>query len=548
MKKTLLTTSIFALFVGSAMAVDFPINEVNKTVSEGTATQQIISDSSLNISTESNITSNTVTTEKDVTDISGGFAVLSESSNINGLNLTNNSILANKDGTYYVQQNNKYYTNQNINGGIFLISGTENITTLNNSKFDNNSITSRSVGGNIDGALIKTDQAELNSENLTLTNNKVIKRVAYTNNSTISTVSLNGNSTFKNLIATSNLVEVEKPSGGNSNFDNIFGGILSVNSGRTVVSESNLSSNNIIASDSGKINGGIIANSSTLELSNSDLNKNTITANSSPSLLGGIVFNQGNATISNSHFNENIITTKSSFNGGIIASTAGTLQIDNSNFEANLLTIDATVGQVGGGIVSVESSTAKINGGKFANNTVNAGYGIDGSVANVEKGASLEISDAEISGNVASAGTYKVRGTVHNYNGKLSISGTTFSDNTIDASTENRALGGALYARWSDARASTTVTDVSFKNNVAKNGMGGAIALEGGSMTINATADLSASGNYATDKNGIASDARGGFLYLENYDGLYAATATFNVAENATYTMGNGTANQDSIA
>ncbi len=123
-------------------------------------------------------------------------------------------------------------------------------------------------------------------------------------------------------------------------------------------------------------------------------------------------------------------------------------------------------------------------------------------------------------------------GAIHNADsaqlGELIIgAGALFSGNY----STNYWQAGALN-NWGQA----TITDTTFTANLATGGVGGAI-VNASTLTYNVTTNILNKGNKAQN------DAAGGFLYA----GANSST-TFDIAANATLTIGDGTADSDSIA
>ena len=207
----------------------------------------------------------------------------------------------------------------------------------------------------------------------------------------------------------------------------------------------------------------------------------------------------------------------------------------------------------------------------------------------------MEIESSSFKGNTGNGGANTTGAAVATYGGNLMISGTTFDGNV--ANSDAMARGGALYGdNYAQTENGTiiTVSDSVFVNNKAvsqNDAWGGAAQISfaktnNGSLTFkdtvftnNTVEATSASGNafggavgsrradvifeVSEGKNivntgnlaivnGVANDANGGFLYMHNdssfEDGGSRSTAYFNIASNASMTIGDGTAGHDSIA
>ena len=331
------------------------------------------------------------------------------------------------------------------------------------------------------------------------------------------------------------------------------------------VESSEFNVNDISASTGAFINGSVwsgVANNSVVNINSVSFADNNITAtktadNSNTGIQYGMIY--GNTVnVDASEFTGNKISSVSevegvgtSLYGGLIG--AKNLSITGSKFagnEAAQTSSGATGLNIYGGLLwSSTGKTLTIKSSEFSGNKSVASCGITGGVI-FENGGITEISDTSFNGNSAIAQGYKSRGgAVANYNGVMTLNNVSFDGNYAEtASSTEFAQGGALYARnYSDGK-STTLNNVVFSNNSVKNGMGGAIFVEGSNITINATQNAIMSGNVAMDREGNVSDANGGFLYLENYNGTRPASATFNIGQNATYIVGSGISGYDSIA
>ncbi len=331
------------------------------------------------------------------------------------------------------------------------------------------------------------------------------------------------------------------------------------------VESSEFNGNDISASTGAFINGSVwsgVANNSVVNINSVSFADNNITAtktadNSNTGIQYGMIY--GNTVnVDASEFTGNKISSVSevegvgtSLYGGLIG--AKNLSITGSKFvgnEAAQTSSGATGLNIYGGLLwSSTGKTLTIKSSEFSGNKSVASCGITGGVI-FENGGITEISDTSFNGNSAIAQGYKSRGgAVANYNGVMTLNNVSFDGNYAEtASSTEFAQGGALYARnYSDGK-STTLNNVVFSNNSVKNGMGGAIFVEGSNITINATQNAIMSGNVAMDREGNVSDANGGFLYLENYNGTRPASAAFNIGQDATYIVGSGISGYDSIA
>ena len=203
--------------------------------------------------------------------------------------------------------------------------------------------------------------------------------------------------------------------------------------------------------------------------------------------------------------------TGSTFSGNSAEKSGGALRVSNSTVTIDKSVFDGNTAKVAGGAITVDNaSTLTVNNSVFTNNVV--GKGKTG------------------------------------HGGAVYVSGTT--PVTVDASefTGNKAgHGGAFYIQGQTA----TFKDTVFTNNEAYE-YGGALRVNTGDVTFNVTkGDVAYTGNKAGTATDSVAGQRyngktGGFLYLQSAAGA-SGTATFNVADGATLTIGKD-ATADSIA
>ena len=206
--------------------------------------------------------------------------------------------------------------------------------------------------------------------------------------------------------------------------------------------------------------------------------------------------------------------TGSTFSGNSAEKSGGALRVSNSTVTIDKSVFDGNTAKVAGGAITVDNaSTLTVNNSVFTNNVV--GKGKTG------------------------------------HGGAVYVSGTT--PVTVDASefTGNKAgHGGAFYIQGQTA----TFKDTVFTNNEAYE-YGGALRVNTGDVTFNVTkGDVAYTGNKAGTATDSVAGQRyngktGGFLYLQSAAGASgkSGTATFNVADGATLTIGKD-ATADSIA
>ncbi len=256
--------------------------------------------------------------------------------------------------------------------------------------------------------------------------------------------------------------------------------------------------------------------------------------NSTPNSQGGAILFNGatsSGTFSNVQFSNNSATSVN-VQGGVIAAFGGKYEFkDGMSFTGNkAATLEGSTSSISGGVMYMTDN--------WSDGTLN----IDISNAT--------FSDNTAEGYIANAGAIIYESYKEGSN--LTVSDTVFSGNK--AIGETRAEGGAMRLFTTSTSEKVVLNDVSFVNNavevesptdMSRNG-GGAIYANATDVEFNVTKDAVISGNYVS-VNGQKNDELGGFMRLSNYNGS-ASSASFNVSESATLTIGDGTAGSDSIA
>lgn len=256
--------------------------------------------------------------------------------------------------------------------------------------------------------------------------------------------------------------------------------------------------------------------------------------NSTPNSQGGAILFNGatsSGTFSNVQFSNNSATSVN-VQGGVIAAFGGKYEFkDGTSFTGNkAATLEGSTSSISGGVMYMTDN--------WSDGTLN----IDISNAT--------FSDNTAEGYIANAGAIIYESYKEGSN--LTVSDTVFSGNK--AIGETRAEGGAMRLFTTSTSEKVVLNDVSFVNNavevesptdMSRNG-GGAIYANATDVEFNVTKDAVISGNYVS-VNGQKNDELGGFMRLSNYNGS-ASSASFNVSESATLTIGDGTAGSDSIA
>ena len=226
--------------------------------------------------------------------------------------------------------------------------------------------------------------------------------------------------------------------------------------------------------------------------------------------------------------------------GNKVDADGGVYQIDNqSTGTITGSTFSGNSAEKSGGAlrVSISKSTVTIDKSVFDGNTAK----VAGGAITVDNSSILTVKNSVFTNNVVGEGKT-------GHGGAVFVSGTSQVNVTSSEFTGNKAgHGGAFYIQGQSA----TFTDTVFTNNEAYE-YGGALRVNTGNVTFNVTkGDVAYTGNKAgTAADSVAGQRyngkTGGFLYLQSAAGA-AGTATFNVADGATLTIGKD-ATADSIA
>ena len=206
--------------------------------------------------------------------------------------------------------------------------------------------------------------------------------------------------------------------------------------------------------------------------------------------------------------------TGSTFSGNSAEKSGGALRVSNSTVTIDKSVFDGNTAKVAGGAITVDNaSTLTVNNSVFTNNVVGKGKTGHGGAVFVSGTSQVNVTSSEFTGNKA-------------------------------------GHGGAFYIQGQTA----TFEDTVFTNNEAHE-YGGALRVNTGNVTFNVTkGDVAYTGNKAGTATDSVAGQRyngktGGFLYLQSAAGASgkSGTATFNVADGATLTIGKD-ATADSIA
>ena len=232
--------------------------------------------------------------------------------------------------------------------------------------------------------------------------------------------------------------------------------------------------------------------------------------------------------------------------GNKVDADGGVYQIGNqSTGTITGSTFSGNSAEKSGGALRVSNSTVTIDKSVFDGNTAKvAGGAIKTDNTKTDNTPDLTITNSSFTNNVVGKGKT-------GHGGAVFVSGTSQVKVTSSEFTGNKAgHGGAFYIQGQTA----TFEDTVFTNNEAHE-YGGALRVNTGNVTFNVTkGDVAYTGNKAgTAADSVAGQRyngkTGGFLYLQSAAGAAGAagTATFNVADGATLTIGKD-ATADSIA
>ena len=345
-----------------------------------------------------------------------------------------------------------------------------------------------------------------------------------------------------------------------TNNDGLTSPAIDVNAGGSLTLDNvNISDNSIAVPD---VYSALVKvyTSANLTLKNSEFNNNFATHSSTPngdvsgSVLNLTIGNTGGATnvgiinIEDTVFDSNKVSTTRQAFGNIYTSNPVSATLKNVTISNNIAGDNSTLATYSAGYCAYGIGHTAIENASFTNNIAKSYYWVDG-------------------GAIYARAVYSVW---RNYDVSLKVSNSTFDGNasileageTPREDNDSRASGGAIYIRNSETKTTTyyaELADSTFKNNyvsIDKNiennltaiSGGGAIFVDANGVKISATEDILNVGNYV-DNRGIKDDSMGGFLYLNSRTNQGNPTvAEFAISQNATMTIGNGTAGYDSIA
>ena len=655
-EKTIITTSMLALFVGSAMAAEVSNDVISKTGSIHGGYVSGKSDITIADSSYDNISLTANGGQGNNAVVYGGIAYVN-----NGTGTTNtisNSTFSNisvsaywqgqgtavaVDGSNLSVDNSSFLNNTtSTEVGVYgigsmggAIAAFNSNTTISNSTFDGNkSLGAGALWGY--GGAVYAKSSNVSISNSILKNNVVSNDSVYgaggaiylqtNSNLSITDTEITGNvATYGGAIQTYNSfvninVSADKSLSysGNKAYDDECGGFaymssssatfnvgknatLSIGDGTagydSVVGDASSTINktgagalvvngsmkyytgalNVNAGTMG-INNGlganrvVVAKDSAFNTNNWTVENQTVAVEGASSVLinGGILNTKGASTLNNVSFKNNTFTTtvdnstgaNSGVFGGVVQISNGSISIDGGEITGNTMTAKGgSASRVYGGILYNANSQAEttLKNLTISDNLATGEWNVQGGVISMDNTAStLNIENSVIKNNaakvVASAGTgfYGAMGGVicslsaTNHN-TINVKETTFEGNSATNLITSLQLpysgGGVAYLKGTMA----TFTDSTFKGNYVEttgawDGGGAIYAYNGSVLTFNVSKNDTYAGNYVKT-NGVLSNELGGFVRLDG-----DSTANFNVAENATLTIGDGTAGYDSIA
>ncbi len=265
--------------------------------------------------------------------------------------------------------------------------------------------------------------------------------------------------------------------------------------------------------------GGAITQSAVIENIKGDFIGNyvTVTEKSSYGIFGdgGAISNAGRIENLTGDFTGNYVLLANGISGGAgaVENASDGIGVLKGNFIANYVSGTLTT-SAGGAILSVSNIDRLV--GNFAKNYVKGDYALGGAIYNWGNMNSVE---GNFSNNYAKGITSAQGGAIHNQS-KITLNNSVFTNNYATGTDSYSTRGGAIY------------NTSSINYNVTSN------------------KHIKNIGNYA-EIDGVKTDSAGGFIYLHSDSYVCNSSSpslNFNIANNSTLTIGNGTAGYDSIA
>ena len=436
-----------------------------------------------------NVAKGTANIENSTFESNGGFLFAGAIGNSGSLNVTDSKFTGNKamltggaianDGTANILNNSKFSENEAGAGGA--------IANIGNLNVDGTTFTKNKATGTENTSVLGYGGAITNNGTTTITNSEFTENTAtyyggaIANESTLS---------VENTVFENNEALKTYESGTTTAFG--YGGAIAHIKGSTTVKNSIFKGNKAY-----KHGGAIHAQEGTLTLENTEFTGNS-TSYSGGAISTGEEENKDiTIDIKNSSFKNN---TANEF-AGAIYNYKGKLNIADSTFESN-----STMYNPAGAIYN-NGGDATITNTDFIGNTA---FGDGSTYGGSAGGAISNTGNLDVVGGNFDSNKAYLGGALYN-SGNASFLNTVFTGNEATSSLYTKANGGAI-----KNAANLTLTDVTFENNKASQGRGGAIYNtddNGSAATVNIVAennDVIFSGNTDSEgSNAIYNDATG---------------------------------------
>lgn len=257
------------------------------------------------------------------------------------------------------------------------------------------------------------------------------------------------------------------------------------NAGTLTITNSIISNNEEIAGDHGYGAGIYNYKTGILSVSNSTISGNKIIGQNSGQGAG--IDNEGKLTVTNTTISNNSASSSSSYNsgGGITNTVTGTILLVGSTISHNSANSSSNT-VVGGGIDNYGKMT--VTNSTISNNSISTSgtnNGFGGGIIN-ETAGTLSITNSTISHNSASTKTGSFGGGIHNQ-GKLTVNHSSILNNSVSSPSDNN-YGGGIH---NISTGTISLTNSTISNNLASssndNGEGGGIDNHGKMTVTNST-------------------------------------------------------------
>jgi serine/threonine protein kinase len=268
--------------------------------------------------------------------------------------------------------------------------------------------------------------------------------------------------------------------------DTSLGGGIYSNDGALIIKNSQIVDNTVVASGQIAAGGGIASANSKITLINTIIARNRATGGQNSAVAGGgIQSGKDTITLMNSTITDNTVegtSTKNAGAGGGIANIGDTITISNSRISGNALVSENAVA---GGAIASFSSQVIIDKSTISNNSAIGGnsYGTGGGITN--NSGAITITRTTISDNTVQSMQDIASGGGIYSNGKLAITDSAVSENSVNASNTNPfgASGGGI-----DMGGTLTLMRTTLSLNTVNNSKG---AAAGGGLFVHEVDDTS---------------------------------------------------------